>query len=390
MDLKKVEGGEKGEEERKAEKKTEKKERRKKGDGKRFGMGFVWGEKDRKALRWLAEQGTASVEQLWWAGWKSEKSRSPNYADERLRKIATSGFIKRERVFGSGRTNYIITDLGMREVKEADPDRTDFYPATPRRVDLREYGHTMALNWCRLYLETEGAGQIKNWMSDRAIRSWTAKREHQGAVPDWCREIGRVSPDACFEYLGQRWLLEFEGTQKNKGKYQDKARSLPFGKTPSIRGVIFIAATEKLKNTLDQHFSFYEGESFTLDELKEGKVITYLIDTVHGDEKQQRDRVEAKAKECVVLRKNIERIMAEKKSVELLILNAKQEIQKAKEACVEYGRRLISFQEKRDELSSVLASRDEVLWRLSRQASQLDRELADTEDRLKRAEAFKF
>ena len=366
----------------------EEKKRRMRGEGDRFGMGFRFSDKDRKALRWLAEQGTASVEQLWWSAFKSETSSSPNYADERLRKMAVGGFIKRERVFGSGRTNYIITDRGMREVKESDPDRADFYPAVPRKIDVREYGHTMALNWCRLFLEKDGLGQVQYWMSDRAVRSWIARRENKGSMSDWSREIARISPDACFEFMGSRWLLEYEGTQKNKTKYQDKARALPYGRTGAVRGVIFIAATAKLKLTLESYFKVYECKCFTFDELKEGKVISYLREKHASDEKQAQERLETKAKEVLAIREEIARLKLQKNEAELKVLEAHRDIEAAKDACTEYCRRFFKTESGHQDLLKILKDREIAAIHMDRECRNLDLELTKAIKRLKTTEEF--
>lgn len=71
--------------------------RKKRGEGARFRKRFVFTERDQKALKWIAEQGVATVEQLWWAVWKNAESKSSKYAEERLRDMARGGYIKRER-----------------------------------------------------------------------------------------------------------------------------------------------------------------------------------------------------------------------------------------------------------------------------------------------------
>jgi hypothetical protein len=152
--------------------------RKKRGEGFRYGKRFVFTGRDEKALKWIAEQGVATVDQLWWAVWKNAESKSSKYAEERLRDMAKGGYIKRERVFGSGTTNYIVTQKGRYLIDESYPDRKDFLPPVPKRVNDGQYGHTMALNWCRAYLERDP--QVINWMSDRAIQSWLKRRDNEG------------------------------------------------------------------------------------------------------------------------------------------------------------------------------------------------------------------
>lgn len=364
----------------------EESKRKKWGEGDRFGMGFRFSDKDRAALRWLAEQGTASVEQLWWAAWKSEVSSSASYADERLRKLAVGGFIKRERVYGSGRTNYIITERGMREVKESDPDRADYYPAVPRKIDVREYGHTMALNWCRIFLEKAGEGLVRHWMSDRAVRSWVSRGESRGQVLDWGREIERISPDACFEYMGKRWLLEYEGTQKNKTRYQEKALELPYRSTSAVRGVLFIAATEKLKGVLWEHFRHRECRCFTFDELKEGHVIGYLRESHALDERRGIELLEARAKEALLLRDQIAKLRQEKGELERRMVKASADIETARAACAEYGRRLFKSESRKQELLEGLKEREYEAQGVYRESTKLDQELSVALNRLGEAE----
>lgn len=253
-----------------------KRARRKKGEGLRYDKAFRFTDRDKKALKWIAEQGTATVEQVWCAVWKDAESKSSKYSDERLRAMAKGGYIKRERVFGSGTTNYLITQKGRYLVEETFPDRKEFFPPVPRRIDSGQYGHTMALNWCRIYLEKDP--NVANWMSDRAVQSWLKRREYKGSLGDWMRDIDKVSPDACFEYRGERWLFEYEATQKNKTKYEEKAETLPWWGDETIQGVIFVAATGNLKAILEKHFeSKYRAfVIFTLDELKQGVVLSYL------------------------------------------------------------------------------------------------------------------
>jgi hypothetical protein len=251
--------------------------------GTKYGKRFIFTERDQKALKWIAEQGVATVEQLWWVAWKDEESKSSKYADERLRVMARGSYLKRERVFGSGATNYIVTQKGRDLVDEAYPDRKAFLPPVPKRVNDGQYRHTMALNWCRVFLEKDD--QVTHWVSDRAIQSWLKRRKSEGSLEDWIREIERISPDACFKYQGERWLFEYEATQKNKAKYQKKAEAISW----SDHRVIFVTATSGLKAILAKYFK--RGcIIFTLDELKQGKVTAFLKTRWEKQEREQRER----------------------------------------------------------------------------------------------------
>jgi hypothetical protein len=112
----------------------------------------------------------------------------------------------------------------------------------------------------------------------------------KGSLGDWMGDIDRISPDACFEYRGERWLFEYEATQKNKTKYEEKAEVLPWSSNRTIRGVIFVAATSGLKAILAKHFKHRECVIFTLEEIQQGKVTLFLKATREKQEEQERER----------------------------------------------------------------------------------------------------
>lgn len=265
---------------------------------------FVMTLRDLAALKWLAEQGVATIEQLWEAAWKTEESKSHRYAEERLRKMAVGGWVQSERVFGSGTANYRITPKGRKSVIESYPDLADFFPPAPKKINDFYYKHNMSLNWCRVYLQCP---EIQRWQSDRAIRALFKKGKYS-AESELGTAITKISPDALFYYHDQLWLLEYEGTQKNQTKYKEKAEktaridfysSYYSGPKTEIQGILFIAATPGLKAILQKHFKEKRTFVFTIDELKAGAVRGLLEKTwaleVAKRKKEQEARDAARA-----------------------------------------------------------------------------------------------
>jgi hypothetical protein len=146
----------------------------------------------------------------------------------------------------------------------------------------------MALNWCRVFLEKDN--QVQNWMSDRAIQSLVKRKDLNRDLWQLMREINQISPDAFFVYRGEMWLFEYEATQKNKTKYEHKAKSLVWFNTKDICWVIFVAATSGLKAILQTHFSHQRCVFFTFEELKQGKVNQFLIDRWQQVDQEEAER----------------------------------------------------------------------------------------------------
>lgn len=363
------------------EERVQDREKKKRGHGARFGKRFVFTDRDKKALKWIAEQGVGTVEQLWWAIWKSEGSKSAKYAEERLRDMAKGGYIKRERVFGSGTTNYLITQKGRFSVEESYPDRKEFLPPVPRRVNDGQYRHTMALNWCRIYLEQDD--QLKNWMSDRAVQSWLRRREGKGSMGDWLWKIDQISPDACFEYGGERWLFEYEATQKNKAKYQEKAIALPFRSNELIEGIIFVAATPGLKEILEKYFSSMACVIFTREELKQGKVITFLRDQKEKKESSSRKLKEEQRARVPGLRFELGKLEESRKALSSQIRNAEIENRAAISDLERFERGFFKTTGNREMLSERLKRSDQKLRELKELDVERAKKVAATQEELR-------
>jgi hypothetical protein len=98
------------------------------------GRRVVLNERDIRGLKWLSEQGAATIEQLWRAVWKLQDSDSSNYAYRRTRNLFDAGFVKVVKSPTSGKTFYAITGKARATVRSIE-----LPVLTPR---LEELSHT--------------------------------------------------------------------------------------------------------------------------------------------------------------------------------------------------------------------------------------------------------
>lgn len=232
-------------------------------------------------------------------------------------------------------------------------------------------------------------------MSDRAVQSWLKRREYKGSLGDWIRDIDKVSPDACFEYQGERWLFEYEATQKNKTKYEEKAKVLPWSSSETIRGVIFVAATSGLKAILAKHFRHGECVIFTREELKQGKVTSFLKATWEKQEEEQREReryYEQKKREAEA---QLPGLKTKLNALEITRGHLKDEIQDAERDCENAASALSRFEHgfiklpgQRESLEEKVRISNRKLSELRNKDWDLSKEITNQQNEIKKLERF--
>lgn len=324
-------------------------------------------QRDLRAIRWICEQGIATVDQVWMAIYKGEGSRSSKYAEERLRGLCKQGCLKRVRVFGSGATNYIGTIRGMNRLADLrDAQNRMYLPALPRRVNPVLYRHRMGLNLCRVFIET--ISRVDFWVNDRSLVSYA--EDH--FLSNQLRYLKSVLPDAYFQFQKSRWFLEYELTQKNKKKYQEKNTKYSSIDLYGIRGIIFIVETRAMERVLKSNYSGFTYEVFTLKELESGKVQKYLEHISEQDyqmTQQRRRNASSELDECV--RQSLE-IEEELKEVKEQLRLKQERVEQVKREKIAYSKRLIRFESTQKELKADLDRLERDISRLSGSVSELE------------------
>ena len=341
---------------------------------------FFLTKRDLRAIRWIAEQGIVTLDQVWRAVWKGESSKSSKYAEERLRGITQAGGLKRERVFGSGTSNYMATQKGITFLSGSGLDQSDWLRIPPvlRKHDLVQYRHRMGLNECRLYLRSQSA--ITHWVGERALVPYM----NRYFKADTVSYIRKVVPDAYFQYEGTRWLLEFELTQKNKKKYEAKNKKYRDLYYYSFRGVIFIAANESIKKVLDKNLERFSFGVFTLDELRDGKVELFLERVKRADEAKQIESKRKNMQEIDMAEQSHARLKREFLALKKDYDHKSNQSEIARQSLQGFENSIIKFPGRRETLTSDFEkARDEANLAYKKQ-EELEKELKFLNERIER------
>lgn len=165
-------------------------------------------EKDQQALRWIAEQGIMTVDQLWRGIWKTGEMKSSRYAYLRVQFLSQLGWIKK------GRSPYLMGAHCVLTKKGASfLAGTRLGSCLPvGSVPVSEILHFYFLTEARLRL-TE-LNRVVSWKTDRVM-----------AVDPLLRgsRIFKYLPDALWtDANGIRTAIEYERSRKGKTRLKLK------------------------------------------------------------------------------------------------------------------------------------------------------------------------
>ena len=174
--------------------------------------GFFLTDRDAAALRLLLEQGVSTVNQLWNAVWRSDKSSSSKYAEDRLLRIHRAGYLilERSHILKAGLYRPTLAAYELMVARDGTS-----YPRPLARLNHNEIEHSLRLTELRLTLQR--AGRIRSWKSERVLMmesllgggSYHAKRDRY--------------PDAIWHSAsGRRILIEVELSEKSNLRLKNK------------------------------------------------------------------------------------------------------------------------------------------------------------------------
>lgn len=160
-------------------------------------------ERDKRAVLFVAEQGFATIEQLWRSGWGDQKTAS--YAAERLALMERVGFLKSFRLENSplkvyrasGMGRYLVSGISQNPIPMTDLSQT---------IAI----HQLELNQVRLALESKG---VTSWRSAESLI----------IDPSFKKLGGRHVPDGFYvSSNGTKTAVEHDRTLRKKERIKER------------------------------------------------------------------------------------------------------------------------------------------------------------------------
>lgn len=160
-------------------------------------------ERDKRAVLFVVEQGFATIEQLWKAGWGGQKTAS--YAAERLALMERAGFLKSFRLDNSplkvyrpsGMGRYLVSGISQNPIPMTDLSQA---------IAI----HQLELNQVRLALEFKG---VTSWRSAESLI----------IDPSFKKLGGRHVPDGFYvSSNGIKTAVEHDRTLRKKERIRER------------------------------------------------------------------------------------------------------------------------------------------------------------------------
>lgn len=160
-------------------------------------------ERDKRAVLFVVEQGFATIEQLWRAGWGDQRTAS--YAAERLVLLERAGFLKSFRLDNSPLKVYRSQALGRYLVSGISQN-----PVPMTDLSKTIAIHQLELNQVRLALESKG---VSTWRSAESLI----------IDPNFKKLGGRHVPDGFYvSSTGIRTAVEHDRTLRKKERIKER------------------------------------------------------------------------------------------------------------------------------------------------------------------------
>jgi hypothetical protein len=160
-------------------------------------------ERDKRAVLFVVEQGFATIEQLWRAGWGDQRTAS--YAYERLALLERAGFLKSFKLENSPLKIYRSSGMGRYLVSGISQN-----PIPMTDISQSVATHQIELNQVRLALESKG---LKNWRSAESLI----------IDPSFKKLGGRHVPDGFYiSSTGVRTAVEYDRTLRKKERVKER------------------------------------------------------------------------------------------------------------------------------------------------------------------------
>ena len=160
-------------------------------------------ERDKRAVLFLVEQGFATIEQLWKAGWGDQRTAS--YATERLALMERVGFLKSFRLDNSPLKIYRSSSMGRYLVSGLSQ-----HPIPMSDHSQRIVIHQLELNQVRLALESKG---VSSWRSAESLI----------IDPSFKKLGGRHVPDGFYvSSNGTKTAVEHDRTLRKKEMIRER------------------------------------------------------------------------------------------------------------------------------------------------------------------------
>ena len=214
-------------------------------------------ERDKECVRFVVEQGFATIEQLWKVAWSDQKNSSYTY--NRVLSLEKFGFLKSVKI--NDTTMKIVTSTPKARIITTE---SSAYPTPVQGVSKDLVHHQLHLNELRILFQEKG---LKDWRSAECL-----------AVDPTFRKLGsRHVPDAFYiSSRGIRTAIEYDRTIRKKDRIKERL-SLYLAELMSpdrnIDRLIYLVAPAYLKTyqqIFDQSFESVRGMFVftTLDEFK--------------------------------------------------------------------------------------------------------------------------
>lgn len=214
-------------------------------------------ERDKECVRFVVEQGFATIEQLWKVAWSDQKNSSYTY--NRVLSLEKFGFLKSVKI--NDATKKVVTSTPKARIITAE---SSAYPTPVQGVSKDLVHHQLHLNELRILFQGKG---LKDWRSAECL-----------AVDPTFRKLGsRHVPDAFYiSSRGIRTAIEYDRTIRKKDRIKERL-SLYLAELMSpdrnIDRLIYLVAPAYLKTyqqIFDQNFESVRGMFVftTLDEFK--------------------------------------------------------------------------------------------------------------------------
>lgn len=214
-------------------------------------------ERDKECVRFVVEQGFASIEQLWKVAWSDQKNSSYTY--NRVLSLEKFGFLKSVKI--NDATMKVVTSTPKARIIAAE---FSHYPTPLQGVSKDLAHHQLHLNDLRILFQEKG---LKDWRSAECL-----------AVDPSFKKLGsRHVPDAFYvSSKGIRTAIEYDRTIRKKDRIKERL-SLYLAELMSpdrnIDRLIYLVAPAYLKTyqqIFDQSFESVRGMFVftTMDEFK--------------------------------------------------------------------------------------------------------------------------
>lgn len=214
-------------------------------------------ERDKECVRFVVEQGFATIEQLWKVAWKDQKNSSYTY--NRVLSLEKFGFLKSVKI--NDATMKVVTSTPKARIVTAE---LSHHPTPVQGVSKDLVHHQLHLNELRILFHEKG---LSGWRSAECL-----------AVDPTFKKLGsRHVPDAFYiSSRGVRTAIEYDRTIRKKDRIKERL-SLYLAELMSpdrnIDRLIYLVAPAYLKTyqqVFDQNFESVQGMFVftTLDEFK--------------------------------------------------------------------------------------------------------------------------